>query len=255
MKRRAVFGIIGLLVWAVLAASCANGSPQASQRTSTTIRPPLTSTTAVVEPTSLPVVSCPTTWGISTPVSVPSPVSMTVDVPDTLEAKLAVYSDTDEIMMLLAPKGWTCTASYGADGSGGVDVSPRGAHVPTRKLGPHSLVQAIGGFETGGSPVQAAFSACPYFPAAAIAARSDLPEQACSTRSNSQIVEQISASVVAFEDPPGVDGAGENPANGVMTYSPVKGPGFFIDTCTRPQDEHDICSALLNYFIVRYGQG
>jgi len=168
-------------------------------------------------------------------VTVPLPVSMTVDVPDTLEAKLAVYSDTDEIMMLLAPKGWTCTASYGADGSGGVDVSPRGAHVPTRKLGPHSLVQAIGGFETGGSPVQAAFSACPYFPAAAIAARSDLPEQACSTRSNSQIVEQISASVVAFEDPPGVDGAGENPANGVMTYSPVKGPGFFIDTCTLPR--------------------
>ena len=123
------------------------------------------------------------------------------------------------------------------------------------KLGPHSLAQAVGGFETGGSPVQAAFSACPYFPAAAIAARSDLPEQACSTRSNSQIVEQIGASVVAFEDPPGVDGAGENPANGVMTYSPVKGPGFFIDTCTLPQDEHDICSALLNYLIVRYGKG
>jgi hypothetical protein len=253
-----VIGIISPLVVAVLTAGCADSSPQASRPSSTTTHTSATRTTAVV-PTSLPVVTCPTAWAISTPVTVPLPASVTTSVPDALVTKLAVYSDTDEIMMLLAPKGWTCTASYGADGSGGVDLVPSGAHVPTGRVGLHSSVQAITGFETGGSPVQAAAEACPYFPTAATALESDL-EHGCSPPPASEKIERISASIVAFEDPPGVTGAGalsggKNPANGVATYSPDKGPGYFIDTCTIPQDEHTICTAALDYFIARYGQG
>jgi hypothetical protein len=189
----------------------------------------------------------------------PLPVSVTVSVPEAQAATLAVYSDTDEIMMLIAPKGWTCSASYGADGSGGVDLVPPGARVPTGKVGPGSSVQAIAGFETGGSPVQAAAQACSLFPAAATALESDL-EKGCPPPPTAEKDDPISASAVGFEDPPGVEGAGtfsggENPANGVATYSPDKGPGYFSDTCTMPQSEHDLCTAALNYFITRYGQG
>lgn len=204
MKSRAVFWILGWLVLAVLAASCGDAAPQAIRRTSTTIRPPTTSSTSVLKPTSLPVVKCPTTWAISTPVTVVLPAKVTIDVPEALSTKLAVYSDTDEIMMLVAPKGWACAAGFGADGSGAVRVTPRGERLPA-KLGRHSLDVAVSSYETGGSPVQAAISACPYFPAAAIAARSDLPEQSCPTRSPSETVEQIGANIVAFEDPPGVE--------------------------------------------------
>jgi hypothetical protein len=184
---------------------------------------------------------------------------MTIDVPAALAANLAIYSDTNEIMMLVAPKGWSCTASYGADGSGGVSVSAPGTSFPTGKPVPRSAVQAIGGYETGGSGVQAAAEACSYFPTAATATESDLG-RSCSPPSTSQKVEQISTTTVAFEDPPGVEGpsttaGGKNPTNGVIAYSPVKSPGYFMDVCTLPGNEHDICTAALNNFITRYGDG
>ncbi len=73
-------------------------------------------------------------------------------------------------------------------------------------------------------------------------------------------MDPVSATVVDFEDPAGAKGTGEpsggrDPANGVMTYSPAEGPGFYLDTCTLPQDEHATCTAVLNYFITLYGQG
>jgi hypothetical protein len=172
---------------------------------------------------------------------------------------VSIYSDTNDIMMLLAPKGWSCSASYGADGSGGVTVMPPGETLPAAGLASDSSDEAVTGSETGGSPVQAAAQACSFFPAAAAATETDL-EKGCSPRPASEIVDPISASVVDFEDPPGIKGTGvpsggQNPANGVMTYSPDVEPGFYIETCTLPKDAHDTCTAALNYFIARFGQG
>jgi hypothetical protein len=190
---------------------------------------------------------------------VPLPASARVDLPPSVATKVAVYSDTSDIMMLLAPKGWSCSASYGADGSGGVTVMPPGETLPAAGLKPHSSDQAITGSETGGSPVQAAAQACSFFPAAATATETYL-EKGCSPRPSSEIVDPISTSVVDFEDPSGIKGTGvpsggQNPANGAMAYSPDVEPGFYIETCTLPNDAHDVCTAALNYFIARFGQG
>jgi hypothetical protein len=176
--------------------------------------------------------------------------------------KVGIYSDTRDIMMLLAPKGWSCSASFGADGSGDITVVPHGETLPAGGLKPDSSDssdQAITGSETGGSPVQAAFQACSFFPAAAAATETYL-EKGCSPLPSSESLDRISANVVAFEDPPGTAGTGfpsggKNPANGVVTYAPDKGPGSYVDTCTLPQDEHDTCTAALNYFITLFGGG
>jgi hypothetical protein len=258
MKRRSGLGILGSLALAILVAGCSN-APLAHPQSSTTTRPAPKSTSAVVKPVTLRIVVCPTTWGISSPSTVPVPESMTIDGRAALAANLAIYSDTDEIMMLVAPKGWSCTASYGADGSGGVSVSPPGTSFPTGRLTPGSAVEAVGGYETGGSGVQAAAEACSYFPAAATATESNLGHS-CPPPLVSEKIEPISATIVAFEDAPGVEGpssasGGKYPSNGVIGYSPVKSPGFFMDACTLPGDEHGICTTALNYFITRYGEG
>jgi hypothetical protein len=174
---------------------------------------------------------------------------------------MVVYSDTHTVLTLLAPKGWTCKALFGADGSGDMTIVPAGETLPTGALVPRSSVQAITAGETGGSPVIAASQACSFFPAAAQATETYL-EKACPSRPASESLDQISSSAVAFEDPAGMAGTGspsggENPANGVITYSASadEGPGSYIGTCTLPPDEHDACTASLNYFLSVYGEG
>lgn len=68
-----------------------------------------------------------------------------VSVLGTLATELAVYSDTDGLMMLFAPKGWTCSAAYGADAGGGGSRSTRQANPfrnrPSALVGCYRLVR------------------------------------------------------------------------------------------------------------------
>lgn len=184
-----------------------------------------------------------------------------VSVPRSLATTLVVYSDTSDLMALLGLKGWSCIATYGADGSGGIALYPGGEAVPTAEnpgpLYPPSSDEAITGTKTGGSPVQAAAEACPFFPVAATATQSDLGH-GCSSPPTSQAITQISANTVGFEDPPGVAGAGDPsggpyPANGVVMYSATVQPGTYLGTCTLPQSDHALCTSVLNYFVSLYG--
>jgi hypothetical protein len=182
-----------------------------------------------------------------------------VSVPTSLAGKLAVYADSNNLMRVLAPAEWSCSASYGADGSGIITVVPTGEALPASGLDASSADQAITASETGGSAVQAAAEACAYFSAAAAATESDLG-QGCSPRPTSEMVDPISATLVDFEDPAGTKGSGDpsggqDPANGVLAYSPTQSPGLYLDTCTLPPNEHATCTAALNYFITVYGQG
>jgi hypothetical protein len=153
-------------------------------------------------------------------------------------------------------------ATYGADGSGGIALYAPGGTVPSSSsepgpLYPPSSDEAITGFETGGSPVQAAAQACPYFPMAAAATQSDLGH-GCSAPPRAESVSQISSNVVEFEDPPGVKGGGNPsggpyPAHGVVTYSATTQPGTYVGNCTLPPSQHDVCAAVLKYFASLYG--
>ena len=264
MGKKAAQGIVGSVALAALLAGCGHGAPQGAATTTTTTtttsRATTTTSTVVDEAATVPVVTCATTFALATPPpTVPLPASVTVDVPTAQAATLAVYADSNSIMRVLAPAGWSCKASYGADGSGIITVVPKGDPLPLPGQEPDPSDEAISATETGGSPVQAAAAGCAFFPAAATAYASDLG-RGCSPRPPSEMVDPVSATVVDFEDPAGTKGTGEpsggpDPANGVMTYSPTEGPGFYLDTCTLPQDAHATCTAVLNYFITLYGQG
>lgn len=171
-------------------------------------------------------------------------------IPQALAAGLSVYADTQGVMELLGPKGWNCTAAIGADGSGRVTVYPAGA-------GPSSPI-AITGLETSACAGCTLTQACPLFPSAATALRSDLG-QACPARPDAETVVSVAAGIVSFEDPPGVKGDGQPsggpyPANGVMTYHQSAPDGSWQETCTLSASEKDVCAAVLNTFISWYGQ-
>jgi hypothetical protein len=211
-----------------------------------------------MEGVSIPVVVCPTTFALAVqPPSVHLPTSVTVALPESMVDQTVVYVDKRHLTMLLGPKGWTCVAAYGADGSGGLDIyapgeppAPSFSQVPTPD-------EAITVAETGGSPVQAAGQACPYFPSAAAATQSDLGH-GCSVPPRAERVTQVSSSVVAFEDPPGTKGGGVPSggpylAYGVISYSQASEPGTYLGTCTLPPSGQRICAFMLNYFEYLYG--
>jgi hypothetical protein len=211
---------------------------------------------------NLPVVRCPTFLGVPSP-AVSLPPSRPVTVPRSLANRLAVYADDQGIMGLVAPKGWSCAASYGADGSGGVVAYPRGERLPRSwaagwPLARTSAEAAIAGLESSACYSCTLAQACRLFLSAATAWRAAFG-QACPARPAAELVARIGAGIVTFEDPPGVEGdglpsGGLDPANGVMTYHPHAPDGSWRETCTLPASHKDECTAVLNAFLSWYGQ-
>jgi serine/threonine protein kinase len=252
------------------ALSGAHGKTKSTAGTTTTAPSATTTTTvATLNPTSdivasLPVVACPTSYGIppTTPTSAPN--SLSVSVPKDLVNQLSVYADEAGIMDVLAPTGWDCTASVGADGSSLVSVTPAGEVLPdnSNALPPGSTDEAIVGTQNGGCQGCANYQACPYFTAAAQA----LGSPCASTPPSDESIVPISSTVVSFSDPPNTIGGGdpsggEYPANAVMTYV-IGPPGSnanyvtsWLETCTLPYSQQTLCTAVLNDFVARYKNG
>ena len=150
------------------------GSGASSTTTTSAALATTTTTSAALATTmaTLAVVACPTTYAISVTTTTTLPTSISVSVPAVAASNLVVYGDDNGIMMMIGPKGWTCNAAYGADGSGGLLLSPAGESVPSDPdsgwhLPASSTAVAIVGYEVGVSPVQAAALACPLFSTAA----------------------------------------------------------------------------------------
>ena len=161
-------------------------------------------------------------------------------------------------MELLGPLGWSCTASYGADGSGGVAVYPAGEPAPEGQPFRASSAEAIVGSETSACVGCGEGQACPLFAAAAQDFEQGFGRACPSARPAAESVEDLGPGVVGFLDPSGVAGdgnpsGGPDPANGVMTYHPGNQNGSWLDTCTLPQSEHPLCTAALNLFVADYG--
>ena len=224
---------------------------------------PASATTAVLVTVNLPVVSCPTSLGVARP-AVPLPRSRAVAVPRALAVRLAVYADDVGVMELVGPAGWRCAASYGADGSGGMVVYPRGERVPRSwaagwPLARTSAEAAIAGQETSACYSCTLAQACRLFLSAATAWRSAGFGQGCAARPAAESVVRVGAGIVIFEDPPGIQGdglpsGGLYPANGVLTYHPGAPDGSWRETCTLPGSDKDECTAVLNAFLSWYGQ-
>lgn len=228
---------------------------------STTTVPATTTTVSpstVIE-ASVQIVVCPTSFGITPPPAPKSlPASMNVSVPQDLANQVALYSDDQGTMMLLGPKGWICTGSYGADGSGGVAIYPTGEPVPNGQPFTPSSAEAIVGSETSACLSCREVQACPLFASAASDFEQDYGMSCPHVRPSAESVDQISAGVVGFTDPPDVAGdgnpsGGPYPANGVMTYYSGNENGSWLDTCTLPYSQQALCTTALNLFVSDYG--
>jgi hypothetical protein len=224
---------------------------------------PVSATTAVLVTVNLPVVRCPTSLGVDRP-AISLPRSRPVAVPRALAARLAVYADDVGVMELVGPKGWSCSALYGADGSGGIVVYPRNERVPRSwaagwPLARTSAEAAIAGLESSACYSCTLAQACRLFMSAATAWRNAGFGQACPPRPAAESVIRLGAGIVSFEDPPGIRGdglpsGGRYPANGVLTYHPGAPDGSWKETCTLPGGDKDECTAILNAFLTWYGQ-
>jgi hypothetical protein len=214
---------------------------------------------------TLPVVVCQTSSGVTTTTAdLPGSVPVSVPAGDASAGNLAVYSDETGRLMLVGPTvGWTCTGSFGADGSGLMALAPVGTTVPqggtTWQLAASSPTQAIVAMESGGSTVQGASLVCPLFSAAQAATQQDLGKDCTPASAAGEHVVKISAVAMGFQDPPGVAGVGfpsggQNPANGVGLYLPKPSESTaYLATCTLPASQQDLCTAVLNHFVATFG--
>jgi hypothetical protein len=214
---------------------------------------------------SLPVIVCNATSGVpTTTTSLPASFSVSVPPPYAQQGNLALYSDPAGRLLLVGPlTGWTCNGTFGADGSGTLALTPVGTSLPagtgtTWHLPASSPVEAITATESGASPITGAFLACPFFSAAKAATQQNL-DKSCVADPSQETVVRTSSVEVGFEDPPGVAGAGlpsggQNPANGVVLYQPKPSESTaYLATCTLPAAQHELCTAVLNYFGATFG--
>jgi hypothetical protein len=214
---------------------------------------------------TLPVVVCQTSSGVTTTTAaLPGSVSVSVPASDASAGNLAVYSDEAGRLMLIGPTvGWTCTGSFGADGSGLMALAPVGTTVPTSgtvwTLPASSSTQAIVAMESGASGTQGAALVCPLFSTAQAATAQNIGKPCAPASASREHVVKISSVAMGFSDPAGVAGigfpsGGQNAANGVGLYQPKPSePTAYLATCTLPAAQRDLCTAVLNHFVATFG--
>jgi hypothetical protein len=175
---------------------------------------------------------------------------------------MAAYADNQGKIRILAPRGWSCRATFGTDGSSGLAVYPPGETVPSDwtagwKLPASSPVEAIVASQTSACAGCAEGQACSLFIEAARDFMNRFGQPCPITRPKTEIVTQLDPGVVAFADPPGVAGDGSpsgglHPANGVMTYHPGNVNGSWVETCTLPDSKELLCSITIKTFLADY---
>jgi len=236
------------------------GTPQPRMPSSTSHKQSAPTTFALV-----PLVICPTQLGIpSSTTTVPESTHIAVNVAPVSASSVAIYSDSGGIMRLIAPRGWVCSGSDNADGSGEVVVYPPTQGLPSSwregkwRLSSNSTAEAVVGMETSACVGCTLEQACTIFPSAARSLLRQYDFSCQPARPEKELLFRITANMVSFEDPAGVAGegvpsGGKYPADGVVTYYPHDPNGSYLETCTLPPSERDICIASLNAFLDEYG--
>ena len=198
---------------------------------------------------SVPVVRCPTTFGVQGTVR-KAPASLVVLGHPSLPRGLDAYTNFEEF--LVAPAGMKCSGGVGADGNGGISVWPAGRGPPTQ----HSHYEGLTLILDPACAGCRAADACPFLPK--FAASLSFP---CSTAAipRGEQVYDLNTDTTLFEDPPGVAGdgwpsGGRDPANGIVGVNVDEGSSVYRSTCTLPALDHWMCTVSLNDVLARYGQ-
>jgi hypothetical protein len=174
-----------------------------------------------------------------------------LDVVSSAANSLSLYVDAANQMGALGPKGWTCKASYSADGSGGLTISdPHG--VP---LGKKGATEGVTTWEYLCSSC-AMSAACPYVKAASQDLARYYPGQVCSSIPAREMVRPVSSAQIDFTDPSSVSGLGSPSggrltARGALAYDFPMGATSGTDeatySCTLPASLRYVCGAGTSY--------
>jgi len=209
----------------------------------------------------LPLNVCKTSVGSSSDTPADLPANVRVRLAPDYSTKLAVYSDNEGVIEVLAPTGWNCTAQIAADGSSSVQVSPPGqVSISSASLSAGSTDEVINASQTSACVGCRESLACPLFDSAANAYRSVYQHACPARRPPSEVVTNVNDHVVEFTDPPGVRGdavpsGGEYPALGVMTYYGDRtSAGSWTETCVLPATDSTMCKAIVANFDSKYAK-
>ncbi len=209
---------------------------------------------------TVPVVACPSTYGIPGGQPPDYPSRMAMKVPNSIgSAFLDFYSDGYRILTpVLGPAGWNCSTNLGADGTFEIAVYPEGHRDPLNSSGrARGDVQAV---ISDGSSVCGGCSgdiACPVF----TEALSSFPGTSCPLTSPSrELVSYLSGNYLSTHgtaqvyDPAGVDGSlpqsgGSNPAKGIIAYSASKVTSAGVLSCVLPPSDSNLCSVVIDNYL------
>ena len=236
--------------------SPASAAPTVSPAVPPVASGPLASLAAPTPETSrtarIPVVTCPTTFGLPDETMAPVPSTMTATVSAAVAAQVAFYSNGTQT--LLGPRDWHCAAAVGVDGSTSMTITPPGQATPTGSPPPDQ--QSVTAF-TGGACVGCiATMACGLFPEAW--KLFDQAGSACPTTSPpGELITRPMPRSAIFEDPPGVAGTGDPSggryrALGLLVFDPGTAGGSGTDmpsalkiTCTLPDAMAQVCDEIV----------
>ena len=242
-------------------AKSAGAPPQTAPASAATSAPP---TAPSQTGATLSVNECPSSYGAQQDPSSRIPSSIGVSLAAGERRSLTFYSDsTRSVDPVLAPVGWSCTATVGADGSTVVSVFPSGESDPSS--GDASLpsdTEGVIAYSPSACQGCVADLVCAVFPNA----ESDLSYfgQSCpSSAPPDERTEFLAGSsssdfgTVELTDPPGVQGdvamsGGNLQAVGMMRYSDDSGEGkAAMESCVLPSASSALCSVIVNDFVNR----
>ncbi len=206
--------------------------------------------------TSMPVQVCLTTFGGGGQ-GKPQPTSISARTSLAGLPPMTAYTDSEGISEVIAPTGWGCSAFIGADSTTGISVWPPGASAPPQGS---TVAEGIEAFVYPGANIGGQYDlVCGLFSSAVAQigeAQGPCPASVPSAETDST----LKSDVVAFDDPPGVNGSWDNSsgaysANGVMVYDyggQVANTTSEQAACLLPASDKTICTASLNDFVDHY---
>jgi hypothetical protein len=209
----------------------------------------------------LPVAICPTAYGEPGVLPRREPRTAAAVVTAPLARSTTVYVDGSGTLAVVAPTSWRCTALDAVDASSTLVVAPPGDPRPT--FGTVSAVhRGIVASQTGGCIGCGLETACPLFAIAAHLYRVGYGLTCPAVHKAAETRQARSATIVRFIDPPGTAGVGAPSGGSLFAYGamawqpPSKAknlpPTTWLETCTLPVADHDLCVTSVDAFLTRY---
>jgi len=233
-----------------------SSSAPSSSAAPSSVQPVPASPSAIVSATpttptlvALPVVECPTMYGITNP-GQPGAVTSVI-VPGDVESSLANYTDGLHTVSVVGPRGWHCSAIDAADGNVFLFVAPPGASSAPAYSNSKDPREGVGATIGGSAQIPYEFT-CAAMPDLGVSGSESCPKVPAGEHFT-----RINHTTADFIDPPGVAGigtpsGGSNAARGRIRYSPrpipTMGDLAAEITCTLPASDAGLCQTILDGF-------